>query len=183
MVETDLQRLEYDVVPFVLQDVDMSCPPRHHVSWTPPRDIPARDATPRDIPIRGPTPSPVLHHRHASKGANPFQNPERRRAPSATPAPSRPRSTSAAPTHRSGLQNGDTIYKASDSDLTSLEGLEFDIPKPQGEAGRPNRGGYNLEDVLDWKQKDIDKFKVGATVSNNKPILTLPAGCYEEAYS
>jgi hypothetical protein len=35
------------------------------------------------------------------------------------------------------------------------------IPKPQGEAGRPGRGGYNLEAALAWDQLDYQKFKVG----------------------
>ncbi|KAF8224622.1 hypothetical protein L208DRAFT_1109239, partial [Tricholoma matsutake] len=33
------------------------------------------------------------------------------------------------------------------------------IPKPNGEAGQPGCGGYNLEDALDWDPKDFAKLK------------------------
>lgn len=57
--------------------------------------------------------------------------------------------------------DGDT----SDSELTSLiSDLESDdsplIPKPEGEAGRPGRGGYNLEEALKWDHKKYLKVKV-----------------------
>ena len=57
----------------------------------------------------------------------------------------------------------------SESDLTSVPESdeseldeEFDglIPKPDGEAGRPGRGGYNLEVAMEWKGKDYKQFKV-----------------------
>jgi hypothetical protein len=34
------------------------------------------------------------------------------------------------------------------------------IPKPEGEAGRPGRGGYNLEDKLGWRRKEFQQIKV-----------------------
>jgi hypothetical protein len=34
------------------------------------------------------------------------------------------------------------------------------IPKPEGENGRPGRGGYNLELALGWDSKAFRKFKV-----------------------
>lgn len=34
------------------------------------------------------------------------------------------------------------------------------IPKPTGEAGRPGRGGYNLEAVLGWKPDVFSRLKV-----------------------
>lgn len=34
------------------------------------------------------------------------------------------------------------------------------IPKPPGEAGRPGRGGYNLEHVLAWDGSQLDLLKV-----------------------
>ncbi|GAW06729.1 hypothetical protein LENED_008673 [Lentinula edodes] len=33
------------------------------------------------------------------------------------------------------------------------------IPKPPGEVGRPNRGGYSLYPVLGWPKKKYDKVK------------------------
>ena len=44
----------------------------------------------------------------------------------------------------------------SDSD-TSEDNL---IPKPDGEAGRPGRGGYNLENALRWEHKKYCRVKV-----------------------
>jgi hypothetical protein len=48
------------------------------------------------------------------------------------------------------------------SELPSEESDSDDeqIPKPSGKAGRPGRGGYNLEDALDWDPKDFAKLKV-----------------------
>jgi len=34
------------------------------------------------------------------------------------------------------------------------------IQKPDGEAGRPGRGGYNLKKVLNWKEQDFKAVKV-----------------------
>ncbi|KAF8882343.1 hypothetical protein CPB84DRAFT_1770996 [Gymnopilus junonius] len=33
------------------------------------------------------------------------------------------------------------------------------IPKPEGEAGRPGRGGYNLEQTLGWPKKEYEHIK------------------------
>lgn len=34
------------------------------------------------------------------------------------------------------------------------------IPKPEGEAGRPKRGGYNLQTALGWPTNEYLRFKV-----------------------
>ncbi|KAH9478874.1 hypothetical protein JR316_0009336 [Psilocybe cubensis] len=34
------------------------------------------------------------------------------------------------------------------------------IPKPDGEVGRPRRGGYNLEKQLGWNKRDYMELKV-----------------------
>ncbi len=34
------------------------------------------------------------------------------------------------------------------------------IPKPEGEAGRPKRGGYNLQKALGWPTNEYLRFKV-----------------------
>ena len=66
--------------------------------------------------------------------------------------------------------NGETVFCLSDveSDLTSLDDSEYNIPKPQGEVGRPNHGGYQLEDTLDWPQDLVVDFKV--SVCNVSPL-------------
>jgi len=50
-----------------------------------------------------------------------------------------------------------------DSDSMSLtDSVDSDllIPKPDGEAGRPGRGGYNLEEALRWDHKKYLRVKV-----------------------
>lgn len=37
---------------------------------------------------------------------------------------------------------------------------ERKIPKPEGEVGRPRRGGYNLQQVLKWPTRDFEEVKV-----------------------
>lgn len=52
----------------------------------------------------------------------------------------------------------------SESELTELESEDSPplplIPKPQGEAGRPGRGGYNLQQVLGWHKMEYERVKV-----------------------
>jgi len=50
-------------------------------------------------------------------------------------------------------------FDDSDQDSESSDD-ETLIPKPNGEAGRPGRGGYNLEDALGWHAKEYSRFKV-----------------------
>ena len=58
----------------------------------------------------------------------------------------------------------ESVNSESESSLSSLSDSESDdellIPKPKGEAGRPGRGGYNLENTLGWEGKDYQKMKV-----------------------
>ena len=46
------------------------------------------------------------------------------------------------------------------------EGKSDLIQKPDGEAGRPGRGGYNLEKVLNWKEQDFKAVKVFLLLRN-----------------
>lgn len=55
------------------------------------------------------------------------------------------------------------------SPLTSLSDEDADedgevnntkIPKPAGEAGRPQSGGYNLQEKLDWNDKTYESVVV-----------------------
>ncbi|KAF8575395.1 hypothetical protein K439DRAFT_1623629 [Ramaria rubella] len=52
----------------------------------------------------------------------------------------------------------------SDSSDVSEDESELDtgnkIHKPDGEAGRPSRGGYNLETALGWHAKLYNKLKI-----------------------
>jgi hypothetical protein len=53
--------------------------------------------------------------------------------------------------------------EASVSSVSSREGM---IPKPEGESGRLNRGGYNLQDALGWNSRQFKKVKVRSLVGN-----------------
>lgn len=52
----------------------------------------------------------------------------------------------------------------SESSLSSLdsetETEDIKIPKPVGEAGRPGRGGYNLEEQMAWEDQRVKSLKV-----------------------
>ena len=88
----------------------------------------------------------------------------------------------------SNHHNNDSTY--SDRDTTDLESSiadtdsEFDdshlIPKPEGEAGRPGCGGYNLEQALKWERKKYLQIKVS---NLGKPMKTFTDTkseiCYE----
>ena len=52
---------------------------------------------------------------------------------------------------------------SSESSLTSIESGTIKIPKPEGEAGRPGRGGYNLKAQLAWNLATFLKLKVQST--------------------
>lgn len=57
---------------------------------------------------------------------------------------------------------------ALDEDEESMDDDEEDdkIPKPNGEVGRPGRGGYNLRIALGWEDERYDKVKVSIVISN-----------------
>ena len=46
------------------------------------------------------------------------------------------------------------------SESESSDSTDGTIPKPPGEVGRPGRGGYTLDDALDWNPKAFKKLKV-----------------------
>ncbi|KDR76617.1 hypothetical protein GALMADRAFT_139530 [Galerina marginata CBS 339.88] len=49
----------------------------------------------------------------------------------------------------------DTESESDDDKVPSTSGL---IPKPSGEAGKANSGGYNLQEALGWTKKRYDEF-------------------------
>ena len=67
---------------------------------------------------------------------------------------------------------GSSDYSSSDDD--DSENDKELIPKPEGEAGRPGRGGYNLEDKLGWRRKEFQQMKVRdcrVSLRNQSPIF------------
>ena len=76
-----------------------------------------------------------------------------------TVKPSRNRSVT--PGHSS--TNGSDSESESDTDSVLSIVTDSDngkIPKPEGEPGRPGRGGYNLERAINWSNKDYKRLKV-----------------------
>jgi hypothetical protein len=59
----------------------------------------------------------------------------------------------------SSLSEGDPSSD-SDSTVSSVNSKDGLIPKPQGACGRPNSGGYNLEETLGWNPRQYKKIKV-----------------------
>lgn len=58
-----------------------------------------------------------------------------------------------------GATETDSESLVTDSEIESESDTPL-IPKPDGEAGRPNRGGYNLEKALKWEHKKYIRVKV-----------------------
>ena len=69
----------------------------------------------------------------------------------------------------------------SDSSLSDLSGSEEDtpksllelIPKPVGEAGKVNSGGFSLEKELGWNKKRFSEFTVNLFTKSCGMTLTL----------
>lgn len=77
---------------------------------------------------------------------------------------------SSTPNRSLSTHNNDNDSETSESDESSLEdeedpenddSEEAKIPKPEGEAGRPGRGGYTLESVVQWNGTEFGRLKVG----------------------
>ena len=54
----------------------------------------------------------------------------------------------------SGLSDEDELESEEDV------GTRKKIPKPPGEAGRPQSGGYNLQEKLNWNDRTYDSIVV-----------------------
>jgi hypothetical protein len=46
------------------------------------------------------------------------------------------------------------------SDHESDDATPEEIPKPPGEPGRPDSGGYNLQQAVNWTSSDFNRLKV-----------------------
>ena len=84
--------------------------------------------------------------------------------------------------HRSETPYGATSSTANASDAEWMGSSDDDksdndkelIAKPEGEASRPGRGGYNLEDKLGWQKKEFQEMKVrdcGVSLRNQSLIV------------
>ncbi|KAG2086531.1 uncharacterized protein F5147DRAFT_781594 [Suillus discolor] len=64
------------------------------------------------------------------------------------------------------------------SSLSSIAPYEYKIAKPDGEAGHPGRGGYNLEKALKWDAGRFKAFKVRPHSINEVPLKLMTLGVY-----
>ncbi|KAI5993440.1 hypothetical protein EDD15DRAFT_2367177 [Pisolithus albus] len=65
----------------------------------------------------------------------------------------------AAEQTRNSTDESSSEASSDDDSTASTISDESKIPKPQGEPGRPGRGGYTLEAALDWNHSAYMKFK------------------------
>lgn len=88
--------------------------------------------------------------RHMRRNPSPYDRPKARTKPPA-------------------ITRSITVDFQSDSALSDISDAEEDedspsssklIPKPGGEAGKVNSGGYNLENALGWTKKRYEEFSV-----------------------
>jgi len=115
--------------------------------------------------------------RHDSK----YSKPQKRH-----PISSRRATPSESESSDSESERGPDSDLASDKDDNDKDDNDNDdngsrsgvIPKPEGEAGRPGRGGYNLEESLEWRSKDYERLKV-RTMSSSYTLLIISPGVCE----
>jgi len=74
-----------------------------------------------------------------------------------------------ASTNRSARSDSESPSDSSSDSDGDIDGVQL-IPKPTGEAGRPGRGGYNVEESLGWPPKEYRQLKV--TYSGTFVIIT-----------
>lgn len=79
-------------------------------------------------------------------------------------------------THSADINEGQSSSGESreSSPLSELSDSEPGlITKPDGEPGRPKRGGYNIKDALGWPVKDYTKLQVSCTAEHCKTRTNL----------
>ncbi|KAL0575487.1 hypothetical protein V5O48_006491 [Marasmius crinis-equi] len=110
--------------------------------------------------------------------------------PSPAPVPEIPSTSHASPS----MDGSESEYSLNvPEDVPSSQTEDWDslpkIAKPEGEAGRPKRGGYNLEEKLGWDDKLLSQVKsfvkgqVLASLTCSLPFTSQPADKLEEIRS
>ncbi|KAI5992125.1 hypothetical protein EDD15DRAFT_2197148 [Pisolithus albus] len=140
--------------------------------------VEARAKTPSATTSRATTPRATTLRAKTPRAATPrAQSPSRQ-----TSAPAVRGKSVAINAPSSDSEHSESSPAPSESSLSSLEselGGSDKISKPSGEAGRPGRGGYNLEEQLGWGDsgfkslKAIAEFPDLSTFENCWPVLDL----------
>lgn len=68
--------------------------------------------------------------------------------------------------HQSNVRPIEDLGLSTEDEDEDEEDFIRGIAKPPGEAGRPGRGGYNLESALNWAHEDFEKVKAGGSRFN-----------------
>lgn len=77
-----------------------------------------------------------------------------------------------------GAAMGPGAAPESDGGLSTSRGTS--IPKPEGENGRPNRGGYSLSKVLGWNAKEYRAAQVCILFYSPHLISNIPVELYSQ---
>ena len=137
--EMDLPELRVGVEHIIHQEVDVSKPARRNISFA---TASARTRRERSASL-------VLSRSATPEARQPIPNAARREGSTSTSGEESPNDDSAS----DGSDSEDSVVESSDDG-------EIKIAKPPGEVGCPGRGGYSLEQVLDWPPKRMKAFKV-----------------------
>ncbi len=98
--------------------------------------------------------------------------------PPSTPPAATLRRNQARYQNKSQLE-GESDVESTDSEASSFgedtenDSEEAKIPKPEGEAGRPGRGGYNLENVVQWNSTEFRRLKVCNRTCNRSWLILI----------
>ena len=113
----------------------------------------------QDIDVSKPAPRPVVSRVDARPlpAAASHTEPEALRHPS---PPSTSTSTSRESSPLSSLDGDEDEDREEGVGDDGLDDGVMKIPKPAGEVGRPGRGGYSLDQVLQWPPIRIELLKV-----------------------
>jgi hypothetical protein len=105
------------------------------------------------VPSRSPAPSEVI-----ARSPSPIA--EGRRSPALRPTSASTLITQDNSATTDPLSALSPLTDVESSDDDSVGSVEADIKKPPGEVGRPESGGYNLPQALNWATKSYTKFQV-----------------------
>ncbi|KAL0059702.1 hypothetical protein AAF712_013535 [Marasmius tenuissimus] len=180
-------------------------PQRNHRvrrSSTPPYNHPRRTASPPS--------SPASARRPLAADSSDSSSEEDASPPDTLPRPRTKASTRKSPTPAPGIRPASQpLEQAEATSPPSVDGYESEcslnvpddvpreadredrdslpkIPKPEGEAGRPKRGGYNLEEKLGWDSKVLSQVKsfvkdqVLSKLNCSAPFTSQPPDKLEE---
>ncbi|KAI6025390.1 hypothetical protein BKA83DRAFT_4597434 [Pisolithus microcarpus] len=141
------------------------CPLRWKIALLPGGHVPSQTS----VETRAQTPRAATLQAATSRATSPRAMTPRAITPRAqgprgqTPAPAAREKPVAIRFPSPGSSESEGSPAPSESSLSSLEsglGENDKFSKPSGEAGRPGRGGYNLEEQLSWGGDGFKSLKV-----------------------